>query len=99
MKRWKPPSCPAPLTFSLQGLSHKLLQITAWLNCTLQRRKPQAQQSSSRDDATQGYHMSWAISFCTDFLGERQENESCCVFPFPADSGICQASVILQHRW
>ncbi|OPJ82932.1 hypothetical protein AV530_010388 [Patagioenas fasciata monilis] len=50
------------------GLSHKLLQITAWLNCTLQRRNPQAQQSSSKDDDTQGYHMSWAISFCTDFL-------------------------------
>lgn len=28
MKRGKPPSYPAPLTFSLQGPSHKLLPIT-----------------------------------------------------------------------
>lgn len=28
MKMGKPPSCPAPLTFSLQGLSHELLAIT-----------------------------------------------------------------------
>lgn len=37
--------------------------------------------------------MSWAIDFCTDSLGERQEDASCCVFPSGegADSGICQA--------
>lgn len=28
MRRGKPPSCPAPFTFSLQGPSHKLLPVT-----------------------------------------------------------------------
>lgn len=42
--------------------------------------------------------MSQAINFWTNFLGERQEEESCFMFPFPADSGTCQASVILQAQ-
>lgn len=42
--------------------------------------------------------MSRAINFCTNFLDERQEEESCCMFPFPADGGICQASVTLQAQ-
>lgn len=46
--------------------------LTPWLNCTLQRRNPQARQSSSRDHATQEYDMSQAINFCIDFIGERQ---------------------------
>lgn len=101
MKRGKPPSCPAPLTFSLQGPSHKLLQITFSLaELHPSERNPQAQQSSSGNDATREYGMCWAINFCRDFLGKRQENESFCMFPFGegAGSGIHQASVILQHR-
>lgn len=51
--------------------------------------------------------MSQAINFYTDFLGERQKNESCCTFPFeegadsgnlPGLSGTAAQAVMLQRE-
>lgn len=103
MKRGKPPSCPALLTFSSQGpflqaAPNHLLpgRIAPFREGTLKLSRAALEMMPP----TPEYDTSQTINFCTDFLGEREEYKSCCMFPFGegADSGTCQASVILQYR-